>query len=299
MNTTDWIKALTPGLMAIWGIDYKKWAKEYPQVFEVETIKNRNFIEDLSITGFGYVPEKPEGSPTEYDTAYIGYTKRYTFKVFSLGFKVTLEMVEDDMYRKIRALPKALNRSVRHSIEQSAANVLNYATDTNFVGGDGSPLLATDHNLIGGGTFSNRLDPAADLNITSFQAMLELLEDFVDDRGQKVPAQAKKLIVGGVKGAWAADKILKSGQTPGTADNDYNPAQNILPGGKAIMHFLTNPNMWFIQTDIENGLKFFWRRKVNFSKDNDWEADIARYKSNYRIDVGWSDPRCVVGSPGA
>jgi len=298
MQTKDFAKLLEPGLHAVWGLDYSQWPEEYSQVFTIETISNRNYIEDQSITGFGLVPEKGEGNPINYDTAYQGFVKKYTFTVYGLGFKVTREMWEDALYRQIKSLPKALSRSVKHTVEQLSANVLNNAFDSNYTGADGKELCSTAHPLVAGGTFSNKLNPSADLDITSFENALLGIQSFVDDRGLKLAAKPVRLIVH-PNDAWMAEKILKSAQTPGTADNDYNPAKGILPKGYVVMHWLTDGDAWFVQTDVMNGLNFFWRRKPEFGKDNDFDSEIAKFKTTFRMDVGWTDPRAVYGSPGA
>ena len=298
MQTVNFGALLEPGLHTIWGLEYKQWPEEFSQVFDVESISGRNFIEDQSLTGFGTVPVKDQYKGIDYDTAYQGYTKRYTFVVYGLGFKVSRELFEDDMYRKIATLPKALNRSVKHTVEQDAMNVLNRAYNNAYVGADGKELCASDHPLEGGGTFSNRLDVSADLDITSFEQALIDIGGYVDGRGLKIAAKPKRLIVH-PNDAWQAEKILKSAQTPGTANNDYNPAVNVLPSGYVVMHWLTDGDAWFVQTDVPNGLKFFWRRSPEFGKDNDFDAEVAKFKTTYRIDVGWTEPRNIHGSPGA
>lgn len=290
---------LLPGLRKLWGDSYQDYPEEFSQIFDVDGSSNRSYEEDHGITSLGLVPTKAEGRGINYDTIFDGYTTRYTHITYGLGFIVTREMIEDDLYRKIRQMPKALARSVRHTVEILAQNVLNNA----FVGGtslgDGKTLIASDHPLKGGGTFTNLISVAADLDITSIeQAIIDINTNWIDDRGLKIKALPKKLIVH-PNYDFQAKMILKSAGLPDTANNNINPAQGIIPEGHTCLHWLSDTNAWFIKTDIPNGLTFFWRRKPEFDNDSDFDSENAKFKTTFRMSSGATDPRCIYGSPGA
>jgi hypothetical protein len=295
---SNFSELLAPGLRKIYGLEYAQYPEEFSQVFEVTTTA-RAWEEDMNLTGFGLVPPKPVGRSVEYDTAYQGWKKRYTMSTFGLGFIVAREMLEDDLYRQINNMPKALSRSVRHTIEVTAANHLNRAFNSSYVGADSKQLCATDHPLIGGGTFRNMLSVSADLDITSFeQALIDISTSFYDDRGLLMAVRPLALVVH-PSNDFQCQYILKSERLPDTANNNYNPARGILPRGHLLLHWLTDPDAWFILTDVPNGLLWFWRRNPEFTNDNVFDSENAKFKTTYRCDSGWTDPRCIFGSPGA
>lgn len=296
--TNNFAALLAPGLRKIYGDSYMDYPEEYSIVFDIDTIKDRNYIEDHSITTLGLVTVKAHGKSIDYDEAYDGYTKRYTFVTYGLGFMVTREMFEDDLYRKMSQMPKALARSVRQTIEITAANVLNRAFNSSYTGADGKEMCATDHPLIGGGTFQNELTTAADLDVTSYEQALIDIQAFVDDRGLKVATRPTKLIIH-PSNEFQANMILKSSQLPDTANNNYNPAQGTMSGGVAKLHWLTDSDAWFIKTDVPDGLTFLWRRRPEFAQDSDFDSENAKFKTTMRFDCGWTDPRGIYGSPGA
>ena len=297
--TSNFSELLWPGLRKIYGDAYTSFPEEYTQVFEIDS-STKSYEYDLSVSGLGLVPEKAQGQPISYDTAYQGYKKTYTHVTYGMGFMVTREMYEDDQYRVIKGMPKGLARSTRHSIELLAANILNYGFtgSSAYYGSDSKELCATDHPLIGGGTFSNELATSADLDITSYEQALIDIQKFTDDRGLKIYAKPMKLIIP-PELSFQAQMILKSSQLPDTANNNYNPAQGTMPGGFTTMHWLTDTDAWFIKTDVPNGLTFIWRRRPDFGQDNDFDSENAKYKTTYRCSLGWTDPRGVFGSPGA
>lgn len=295
--TGNFAALLEPGLRKIYGDAYKDYPEEYTNVFMVDG-STKSFEQDHGITTLGLVPEKTQGRSVDYDDPLDGYTKTYTHVTYGLGFKVTREMMEDDLYRKMKAMPKALARSVRQTVEVLAANHLNRAFSNSYTGADGKELCATDHPLVGGGTFSNELDTAADLSVTSYEQALIDIQEFTDDRGLKMMVQPKKLVVAPAN-LFQAQMILKSAQLPDTANNNYNPAQGTMPGGIVVMHWLTDADAWFITTDVPNGLNFLWRRRPEFTNDNDWDSENAKFKTTFRCSSGWTDPRGIFGSPGA
>lgn len=298
-NTLNFGNLLLPILRKVYGDAYAEYTEEYSTIFEMDT-SDRAYEEDQSITTLGLVPVKEEGKSVDYDTFYQGYKKRYTHITLGLGFIVTRELFEDAQYRNIRNMPKALARSVRHTIEIYGANVLNNAFDTtNYPGSDAVSLCNSSHPLVGGGTMSNMPQIAADLDITSYeQALIDISLNYVDDRGLKILARPKKMIIHPAN-SFQAQMILKSSGLPDTANNNMNPAMGTMPGGITELHWLTDPDAWFIQTDVPNGLVWIWRRRPEFTQDNDFDSDNAKYKTTYRASQGFTDFRGVYGSAGA
>ena len=282
------------GLRIVYGDTYKQYPEEYSKVFEVDT-STKPFEEDLRLAGLGEVPEKPEGQSVTYDMIDQGETHRYTHATFGLGFAVPRELLEDDQYRKIKQMPKALARSVRHSVEQLAADVLNSGFSGSS-GIDGKGLFDTAHPTVSGGTYQNKPTTASDLTVTSLEQAFIDIATYIDERGLKIMAIPKLLVVHPAD-RFNAEVVLKPSQIPGTANNDVNPMYQAL--GFTTMHWLTDPDAWFVVTDVPNGLTFFWRRRPEFTRDNDFDSEIAKFKTTYRCSVGWTDPRGVYGNPGA
>lgn len=295
--TSNMSKLLLPGLRKIYGDEYGEWKEEYSVVFDVDS-SAKHSEEDQGITGFGLVPEKAQGESIRFDIAYQGYTKRYTHVTYGLGFIITQEMWEDALYRNIKRMPKALARSTKSTVEILAANYLNLAFSATQLGADGVELCSAVHPLVGGGVFRNTLSVPADLDITSFEQALIDIQEFVCDRGLKIAARPLMLVVH-PSNDFQAQYILKSDRLPDTANNNYNPARGILPRGHVIMHWLTDPDAWFIKTDVPYGLTFLWRRRPVFKDDTDFNAENAKFKVSFRCSGGWTDPRGVFGSPGA
>lgn len=293
----DFGELLEPGLRRIYGDSYKTRPEEYPRIFSVETSKKK-FEESLAMTGFGLVPEKTEGAGITYDDPIQGPTHQITHVTFGKGFQVTREMFEDDLYRKINSMPKQLARSVRVTIEQTAANVPNRAFNPAYVGADGKELCATDHVLYGGGTYANELSTPADFDMTSVEQALIDIGDIVDDRGLPMLLKGRALLHP-TELNFQVDRILKSDGDPETANRSMNPAKGLFGGMTIENTYLTDPDAWFILTDADDGLVFYWRRKPEFTKDNDFDSENAKWKTTYRMSVGWDDARAIFGSPGA
>lgn len=296
--TGNFAQLLTPGFRVIWGTEMETFAEEHSKFMNIES-STKNFEEDHSITQFGVVPTKAEGASIAYDTLFNGFTRRYTHVTYGLGFSVSREMMEDDLYRKIKNMPKALARSVKETVEILAANHLNRAFNSAFVGGDGVSLCNVAHPTFGGGgTYSNMPVVATDLDVTSFeQALIDIQVNFIDDRGLKLRVMPQKLLVH-PSNAFMAEKILKSAQEPDTANNAINPAKGALRGGYEVLHWVTDTDAWFITTDASYGLTWFWRRRPEFTADNDYETENAKHKTTFRASSGWTNPRCIYGSPG-
>jgi hypothetical protein len=292
---------LAPGLRKIWGDKYNDYPEEYSKAFDVLG-SSRNYEEDHAITSLGLVPTKTKGKGIDYDTIYDGPTKRYTWVTYGLGFVITREDWDDILYNDtvIKKMPAALARSDRHTIEILAANVLNNATSSSYTGADSKALAATDHPLYGpgGGTMSNMPSSNADLDITSFEnALLDIQTNWVDDRGLKAKALARKLVIHPANKFQAA-MLLKSAGLPDTANNNINPVAGY-PIELVELNWLTDPDAWGIITDIPNGLNFFWRRKPEFTQDNDFDSENAKFKTTFRCGMGWTDFRCLWWTTGA
>lgn len=291
-------KQLLPGLNKIWGDTYKQYPLQWPEIFERQTSK-RSFEEEQKISLFGLAAVKNEGSAVIFDSAQEAFTARYTHITYALGFAITEEAIEDNLYIPLAGrYTKALSRSMVHTQEIVAAGILNNGF-TSGLGGDGVVLFSTAHPLVNGGTNSNRPTTGADLNETSLDAARIQIAKWTDERGLLIQSQPTKLVIP-VDYAWTAERLMKSTLRPGTSDNDANAIVTFgfLPGGYTVNNRLTDTNAWFLKTDVTDGLKFFERVPAKLSDDGDWETGNMRYKSRMRFSVGWSDPLGMFGSPG-
>jgi len=295
VGTSNFGELLEPGLKKIYGQEYAQYPELYSKCFDVEN-STKAFEESLSVTGFGQVPVKTQGGSVSYANPKQNWVNRLTHVAYGLGYNITREMYEDDQYNKMKGFTKALARSVRHTIETVNANILNNAFDSNYTGGDGKELCATDHLLGGGGTYKNELTTAADLSATSLEQALIDIGDLVDDAGLLVHAKASMLI-GPSELDWTMTKLLDSTLDPDSANNAVNPAKGRMP--YMVWNFLTDPDAWFIKTDIPNGLVTYWRRRPEYTRDNDFDSENAKFKTTFRMIAGWDDPRGIFGSPGS
>ena len=292
-------KELEPGLNALFGLEYGRYDAEHAEIFETET-SDRAFEEEVMLSGFGNARVKSEGGSIVYDNATETFTARYTHETIALGFAITEEAVEDNLYDRVSArYTKALARSMANTKQVKAANVLNNAFDANFPGGDGVELCSDAHPLVTG-TLSNELAVAADLNEASLEQALIDIAAFTDERGLLISTQGRKLIIPSEL-QFVADRITQSTLRTGTADNDINAMRNMgmMPEGYTVNHYLTDPDAFFIKTDIPNGFKLFQRSPIRTSMEGDFDTGNVRYKARERYSFGFSDPRCVFGSPGA
>ena len=293
-------KELEPGLNALFGMEYARYENEHAEIFETES-SDRAFEEEVLIVGFGNAEVKTEGQGVNYDQASEGFTARYTHETVSLAFALTEEAVDDNLYDRLGArYTKALARSMAHSKQVKAANVLNNAFSSSYTGGDGVSLINTSHPLAGGGTLANRASTMSDLNETSLENALISISTFVDDRNMILALQGTKLIVP-PQLQFVADRLLESPGRVGTADNDINAVRNmgLLPQGYAVNHFLTDTDAFFILTDCPDGFKHFERSPISTSMEGDFDTGNVRYKARERYSFGFSNPRCVFGSQGA
>ena len=293
------VKELEPGLNALFGLEYKNYANEHSQVFDTEN-SDRAFEEEVMLSGFANAGVKPEGSAVNYDAAQETFTARYTHETLALAFSITEEAIEDNLYDRLASrYTKALARSMANAKQVKAANVLNRGFNSSYTGGDGLELFSTAHVIVSG-TEQNELSTAADLNETSLeQAMIDIAA-LTDERGLKIAAQGRKMIIPSAL-QFTAERLLKSVGRTGTADNDISAvvSMNVIPQGYVVNHYLTDTDAWFIKTDVPNGLKHFVRAPIKTAMEGDFETGNVRYKARERYSFGWSDWRGVFGSPGA
>tara|TARA_A100001388_G_scaffold189426_1_gene142449 strand:+ start:3161 stop:4069 length:909 start_codon:yes stop_codon:yes gene_type:complete len=293
-------KELEPGLNALFGMEYDRYENEHAEIFDTES-SDRAFEEEVLIVGFGNASVKEEGQGVEFDSASEGFTARYTHETVALAFSLTEEAVEDNLYDRLGArYTKALARSMAHTKQVKAANVLNNAFSSSFAGGDGVSLINTAHPLANGGSLANRATTMADLNETSLENALISISTFVDDRNMILAMRGTKLIVP-PQLQFVADRLLETPGRVGTADNDINAIRNmgLLPEGYAVNHFLTDTDAFFILTDCPDGFKHFERTPITTSMEGDFDTGNVRYKARERYSFGFSNPRCVFGSQGA
>jgi hypothetical protein len=293
------LKELLPGLNALFGLEYAKYGEEHAEIYETES-SDRSFEEETKLSGFSAAPVKDEGSAIEYDNAQEAWTARYTHETVAMGFSITEEAIEDNLYDSLSArYTKALARAMAYTKQVKAAAILNGG----FAGatyGDGQTLFSTAHPLISGGTNSNRPTVAADLNETSLEAAVIGIAAWTDERSLLIAAQPRKLIIPPAL-QFVATRLLDTDGRVGTADNDINALRNngSIPEGYAVNHYLTDSNAWFLTTDIPNGLKHFTRSPMSTSMDADFDTGNSRYKARERYSFGVSDPLGIYGSPGA
>lgn len=294
------LKELLPGLNELFGLEYKRYGQEYKEIYETET-SNRAFEEEVKLSGFGAAPVKEEGAPIMYDNAQESYTARYTHETIAMGFSITQEAIEDNLYDSLSArYTKALARAMAYTKEVKGAAILNEGFNTAVKYGDGQPLFSANHPVIAGGANSNVPAVGADLNETSLEAAFTQIAAWTDERGLLIAARPKKLIIPpGL--VFAATRLLEGEMRSGTADNDVNALKSVgvVPNGFIVNHFLTDPNAWFLTTDVPNGLKHFVRAPLKTSMDDDFETGNNRYKARERYSFGVSDPLAIWGSPGA
>jgi len=300
INRAQLVKELEPGLNALFGLEYDRYENEHSEIFDTEN-SDRAFEEEVMLSGFGQAPVKGEGSSVTYDTAQETFTARYSHETVALAFALTEEAIEDNLYDSLSSrYTKALARSMATTKQVKAANVLNNGFSTSFPGGDGKPLMTTDHPTMSGGDQSNEPSVAADLNETSLENAMIDISQFVDERGIKVNVQARKLIIP-PQLQFVAERVLKTTGRVGTSDNDINALKNMgmLPEGYVVNHYLTDTDAFFIKTDAPNGLKHFVRSPMSTGMEGDFETGNVRYKARERYSFGFSDWRGIYGSPGA
>ena len=300
INRAQLVKELVPGLHALFGLEYDSYENQHEEIFDTES-SERAFEEEVMLSGFGEAPTKGEGAAVVYDTAQESFTSRYSHETIALAFALTEEAIEDNLYDTLSSrYTRALARSMNTTKQVKAANVLNNAFNSSFVGGDGKELCATDHPTVGNIDLRNELSTAADLNETSLEQSLIDIADFKDERGLKINAQATKLIIPPAL-QFVADRLMESPGRINTSDNDINALRNMgmVPQGYVVNNYLTDTDAFFLKTDVPNGLKHFVRTPVQTSMEGDFETGNVRYKARERYSFGFSDWRGIFGSPGA
>ena len=296
------LKELLPGLNALFGLEYKRYGEEHKEIYETES-SERSFEEETKLAGFGAAPVKNEGQAIAYDNAQEAWTARYNHETIAMGFSITEEAVEDNLYDSLSArYTKALARAMAYTKQVKAAYILNtaFTGSGNPTYGDGKVLCATDHPLVSGGSNSNRPTTGADLNETSLENAVIQIAAWTDERGLLLAAKPKKMIIPAAL-QFVATRLLETQQRVGTADNDINALKSngSIPGGYRVNHWLTDTNAWFLMTDIPNGLKHFTRMPLSNSMDGDFDTGNVRYRARERYSFGASDPLGVFGSPGS
>jgi len=294
------LKELLPGLNALFGLEYARYGEEHKEIFETEA-SERSFEEETKLSGFSAAPVKNEGSAIAYDNGQEAWTARYTHETIALGFSLTEEAVEDNLYDSLSArYTKALARAMAYTKQVKAANVLNNGFTAGYTGGDGKTLFATDHPLVSGGTNSNTPATQADLNETSLENAVIQIAGWTDERGLLIAAKPRKLIVPPSL-QFVATRLLETELRVGTADNDINAIKNngSIPEGYTVNNYLTDTNAWFLTTDVPNGMKHFVRTPMSTGMDGDFDTGNVRYKARERYSFGFSDPLGMFGSQGA
>jgi hypothetical protein len=294
------LKELLPGLNALFGLEYKRYGEEHKEIYETET-SDRSFEEETKLAGFSAAPVKNEGQAIAYDNAQEAWTARYNHETIAMGFSITEEAMEDNLYDSLSArYTKALARAMSYTKQVKAAAILNNGFNSSVTYGDGQSLFSTAHPLVSGGTNSNRPATAADLNETSLENAVIQIAAWTDEKGLLIAAKPRKLIVPPAL-MFVATRLLETNLRVGTTDNDLNALKNngSIPEGYTVNHFLTDNNAWFLKTDVPNGLKHFVRVALATSMDADFDTGNSRYKARERYSFGVSDSLGAYGSPGA
>jgi hypothetical protein len=301
------LKELLPGLNALFGMEYARYGEEHKELYETEK-SERSFEEETKLSGFSAAPVKNEGQAIAYDNAQEAFTARYNHETIALGFSITEEAIEDNLYDSLSArYTKALARAMAYTKQVKGANVLNQGFNGAFPGGDGVSLFGVNsssvrvgHPLVSGGVNYNSPTVAVDLNETSLENAVIQIAAWTDERGLLIAARPRKLVVPPAL-QFVATRLLQTELRVGTTDNDINAIKNngSIPEGYTINHFLTDTNAWFLLTDVPNGLKHFERMPMATSMDGDFDTGNVRYKARERYSFGWSDPLGIWGSAGA
>ena len=299
ISRAQMLKELLPGLNALFGLEYEKYEDEHKEIYETES-SDRSFEEEVALAGFDAAPVKNEGSAISYDNAQESYTARYNHETIAMGFMITEEAMEDNLYDSLSGrYTKALARAMAYTKQVKSATPLNNGF-TSYQSGDGVVMFSTAHPLVSGGTNSNRPSTGADLNETSLEAAVIQVAKWTDQRGLLIAARPRRLVVPPDL-MFVATRILDSENRPATADNDVNAIKNngTIPEGYRVNHYLTDTNAWFMVTDVPNGMKHFERAAMTTAMDGDFNTGNVRYKARERYSFGVSDPLGMYGSPGS
>lgn len=300
MSRASFPQQLEENINVIFGMEYRRHPEQWRQIFQIDR-SQKAYEEDVQMIGLGLARVKGEGAAISFDAGAEGWTKRYHHETIALGFVLTEEAIDDNLYGDLgKRFGRSLATAMQQTKEIKGASILNNAFSGSYLGGDGKSLCATDHPMWNGDSFANKLAVAADLSETSLEDACIRISEFEDDRGNKILVREKKLIVPtGLK--FVASRILKSDKRPGTPDNDANALreEGAVPEGFAVNHYLTDPDAWFLTTDCPEGLKHFVRKNVARGVDEEFSTSNIQYKASERYSFGWSNPRGVFGSEGA
>ena len=294
------LKELLPGLNALFGLEYARYGEEHKEIYETEK-SERSFEEETKLSGFSAAPVKAEGTALSYDNAQEAFTARYNHETIALGFSITEEAIEDNLYDSLSGrYTKALARGMSYTKQVKAAAVVNNGFNSAYVGGDGVSLFNSAHPLVNGGTNSNTPTTQVDLNETSLEAAVIQIAGWTDERGLLIAAKPKKLVIPPSL-MFVAKRLLDTELRVATNNNDINAIKQMgaIPEGYTVNHFLTDPNAWFLTTDVPNGMKHFERTPLSQSMDGDFDTGNVRYKARERYSFGWSDPLGIWGSSGS
>jgi hypothetical protein len=302
ISRSQLLKELLPGLNALFGLEYERYGEEHKELYEIES-SERSFEEETKLSGFSAAPVKSEGAAISYDSAQEAWTTRYSHETIALGFAITEEAIEDNLYDSLSArYTKALARGMAYTKQVKGASPLNngFTNSSQYYGGDGVPLFSTSHPTVGGGVNSNTAATGVDLNETSLEAAVIQIAGWTDERQLLIAAKPRKLVVPPTL-MFVATRLLETKLRVGTNINDISAINNngTIPEGYTVNHFLTDVNAWFLITDVPNGLKHFVRTPLQNSMDGDFDTGNVRYKSRERYSFGWSDPLGVWGSSGS
>lgn len=298
VNTGSIAKALQVGVNKFWGMGYTDKPLQLTEIFDTEQ-SSKAYEEDVQLVGTGLFPVKAEGASVQYDSIRQGFVKRYTHVTYAMGIIFTYEMLADNQYDLGLKRAKYLGRSARLTQETLAANVLNRGFNGAYTGADGKALFASDHPNISGGTWRNQLSVAADLSHAALEQALIDIDGFTDDRGLLIGAKGVKLIVPAAL-RFEAARILKSTLESGTANNDINALRSEAMMPFVVNNYLTDPDAWFVKTDVQDGLKRFQREAPSAPvRENDFDTRNIKFATFFRESYGWTDPRGIFGSPGA
>jgi hypothetical protein len=307
ISRSQLLKELLPGLNGLYGLEYKRYAEEHKELYEIES-SERSFEEETKLAGFGTAPVKTEGAAIAYDTAQEAYTSRYQHETIAMGYSITEEAVEDNLYDSLSArYTKALARGMSYTKQVKGAAIINNGFNGSFLGGDGTTLFGYNssstrvgHPLVNGAVNQNSPTTGVDLNETSLEAAVIQIAAWTDERGLLIAAKARKLVIPPSL-MFVATRLLETNLRVGTTDNDINALKNngAVPEGYTVNHFLTDSNGWYLLTDVPNGLKHFVRSPMKTEMDGDFDTGNMRYKARERYSFGWSDPLGIWGSPGS
>ena len=309
ISRAQMLKELLPGLNALFGLEYEKYSDEHTVIYDTDS-SERSFEEEVKLSGFDAAPVKDEGAGISYDSAQEAFTARYNHETIAMGFAITEEAMEDNLYDSLSArYTKALARAMSYTKQVKAVNPLNNGFTNSYQTGDGVNFFTASgdgvtggggHPLVSGGTNDNRPSTAADLNETSLEAAIVTIAAVTDERGLLIAARPKRLLVPPAM-MFTATRLLESDQRVATADNDINAVRSLgaVPEGYSVNHYLTDSDAWFIVTDVPNGMRHFERTALETSMDGDFDTGNVRYKARERYSFGVSDPLGMYGSPGA